>query len=92
MCARVSICLLPAASSFLTVAMHPTTLLSAAMNTRYREERPRYYHAVTRGVIIGALLKRVDPEGRTLGNFIQEEICDKLGTCGERVSIFRHSS
>jgi len=51
----------------------------------YRETRPRYYHSVTRGVIIGALLKRVDPEGRTLGTFIQEEICVKLGikvVCG----------
>jgi len=51
----------------------------------YRHERPRYYHSVTRGVIIGALLKRVDPSGRSLATFIQEEICVKLGirvVCG----------
>ena len=39
----------------------------------------RMYHAITRGWIVNGILRRVDPSGRTLGVFIKEEICDKLG-------------
>lgn len=39
----------------------------------------RMYHAITRGWIINGILRRVDPTGRTLGVFIKEEICNKLG-------------
>jgi CubicO group peptidase (beta-lactamase class C family) len=37
------------------------------------------YHAVTLGLYESELLRRVDPEHRTLGSFFQEEIAGKLG-------------
>ncbi len=40
---------------------------------------PQAYHAVSRGLYSGALLRRVDPQGRTLGTFFQEEIGEPLG-------------
>ena len=39
----------------------------------------RGYHAVTRGHILSCLLQRVDPQGRTVGQFVQQEIAPKLG-------------
>ena len=38
------------------------------------------YHAISLGLYQSALLQRVDPQGRTLGVFLKEEIADKLGT------------
>ncbi len=37
------------------------------------------YHGITLGFYEGELLRRVDPEHRTLGRFFQEEIADPLG-------------
>ena len=37
------------------------------------------YHALTYGWLAGELVRRVDPKGRTLGGFIQEEIADVIG-------------
>jgi CubicO group peptidase (beta-lactamase class C family) len=37
------------------------------------------YHAITIGFYAGELLRRVDPEHRTLGQFFQEEIATPLG-------------
>jgi CubicO group peptidase (beta-lactamase class C family) len=37
------------------------------------------YHAVTLGFYESELLRRVDPQGRTLGRFFAEEIADPLG-------------
>ena len=37
------------------------------------------YHPVSLGLYQNALLQRVDPQGRTLGSFLKEEIADKLG-------------
>jgi len=39
----------------------------------------RHYHAVARGWIVSAVVRRVDPKKRTLGKFIREEICEPLG-------------
>jgi len=39
----------------------------------------RHYHAHTRGWIVSAVLRRVDPKKRTLGKFMQDEICGPLG-------------
>jgi CubicO group peptidase (beta-lactamase class C family) len=41
-------------------------------------KNPRMYHAFTRGWIVNGLLRRVDPKGRSLGQFIKEEISDPL--------------
>ncbi|EAQ98071.1 serine hydrolase domain-containing protein [Congregibacter litoralis] len=38
----------------------------------------REYHAVTRGWIANELFRRVDPQGRTIGEFVKEEISAPL--------------
>ncbi|MAT93575.1 MAG: esterase [Halioglobus sp.] len=42
------------------------------------EER-RQYHALTRGWIVNELFRRVDPDGRTIGQYLREEISGPLG-------------
>jgi CubicO group peptidase (beta-lactamase class C family) len=37
------------------------------------------YHAVTYGFLAGELVRRVDPDRRSLGAFVRDEICDPLG-------------
>lgn len=39
----------------------------------------RDYHALTRGWVVNELFRRVDPQGRTLGEYLQEEIAEPLG-------------
>lgn len=39
----------------------------------------REYHAITRGWIANELFRRVDPSGRTIGEFLREEISVPLG-------------
>jgi CubicO group peptidase (beta-lactamase class C family) len=34
----------------------------------------REYHAVTRGWVVNEIFRRVDPQGRTMGEFLQEDI------------------
>ena len=34
----------------------------------------RHYHACTRGWILSGILRRVDPQGRTLGQFMKDEV------------------
>ena len=43
------------------------------------EEYKREYHAVTRGWIVNEVFRRVDPAGRTIGEFLQEDISGPLG-------------
>lgn len=38
----------------------------------------RQYHALTRGWIVNELFRRVDPSGRTIGEFLREEISGPL--------------
>lgn len=38
----------------------------------------REYHAITRGWIINELFRRVDPKGRTIGQFLREDISGPL--------------
>ncbi|CAF1389289.1 unnamed protein product [Rotaria sordida] len=38
------------------------------------------YHAFTYGWLAGELIRRVDPQRRTIGEFIREEIADRLQT------------
>lgn len=47
------------------------------------KEVPRAYHAVTRGFIINEVVMRADPAGRTMGEFIREEIAIPLGIVGQ---------
>jgi CubicO group peptidase (beta-lactamase class C family) len=40
----------------------------------------REYHAVTRGWIVNEVFRRVDPAGRTIGEFLRADISEALGT------------
>lgn len=42
----------------------------------FKEDSPREYHAVTRGWIVNELFRRVDPQGRTIGEFLDTEFGD----------------
>jgi CubicO group peptidase (beta-lactamase class C family) len=37
------------------------------------------YHAMTRGFVVDGILKRVDPKGRTIGQFFKDEVLTPLG-------------
>eukprot|EP00127_Corallochytrium_limacisporum_P001020 Clim_evm19s34 gene=Clim_evmTU19s34 len=37
------------------------------------------YHAVSRGLFASYLLSRVDPKGRSMGEFMRDEVCEPLG-------------
>ena len=39
----------------------------------------REYHAITRGWIVNEVFRRVDPAGRTIGEFLREEISGPMG-------------
>ena len=46
---------------------------------------PRIYHATSRGYILNQILIRADPKGRTIGQWMHEEVCGKIGAdffCG----------
>jgi len=45
----------------------------------YRPGGKREYHAITRGWIVNELFRRVDPAGRTIGEFLRQEISRPLG-------------
>jgi len=53
-----------------------TTIANSGLNLPVGE---RCYHALTRGWIISAVLRRVDPKQRSLGTFIRDEINEPLG-------------
>jgi len=44
-----------------------------------RAGNPRVYHAITRGWVVNGFLRRVDPQRRSLGVFVREEIAEPLG-------------
>jgi CubicO group peptidase (beta-lactamase class C family) len=46
---------------------------------RYPVHGKREYHALTRGWIVNELFRRVEPTGRTLGEFIRDEVSQPLG-------------
>lgn len=43
------------------------------------ERKRRNYHAMTRGWVVNELFRRVEPKGRTLGEYLKEDIADPLG-------------
>jgi CubicO group peptidase (beta-lactamase class C family) len=45
---------------------------------KFRKEGAREYHAITRGWIVNEVFRRVDPTGRTIGEFLREEISKPL--------------
>jgi len=42
-------------------------------------DSPREYHAATRGYILNEIFRRVEPSGRTMGEFLREDINNKMG-------------
>lgn len=69
--------------------LHPDRLkenavgeIIARQTARFREgeNEQREYHAVTRGWIANEVFRRVEPKGRTMGEFLREEISEPLGT------------
>ena len=50
---------------------HPQTFSEGAGNKRE-------YHAVTRGWIVNEVFRRVDPTGRTIGEFLRQDISDPM--------------
>ncbi|CAE8635598.1 unnamed protein product [Polarella glacialis] len=78
----------PKASVLVTKAMLQdidaleSTIANSGLNTPVGE---RSYHGLTRGWMVSAVLRRVDPKQRTLGAFLRDEIDEPLGTtylCG----------
>jgi CubicO group peptidase (beta-lactamase class C family) len=47
----------------------------------------RTYHAMTRGLILDGILRRVDPAGRGMAQFVSEEICKPLGVTEYHVAL-----
>jgi len=45
---------------------------------RTGSERPREYHAITRGWVANEVFRRADPSGRTIGEYLSEEISGPL--------------
>lgn len=45
---------------------------------RKGDRNKREYHAITRGWIVNEIFRRVDPRGRTVGEFLREEISGPL--------------
>ena len=44
-----------------------------------KENFPRYYHASNRDSILNEVFRRVEPSGRTMGEYLREEICPNFG-------------
>ena len=69
-------------------ALHPHNLTNNALGQvierqtpafREGQDQQREYHAVTRGWIAGELFRRIEPDGRTMGQFLREEISQRFG-------------
>ncbi len=54
------------------IEAHPQKFRSGGGSTRE-------YHAITRGWIVNEVFRRIDPAGRTIGEFLSEEISGPLG-------------
>jgi CubicO group peptidase (beta-lactamase class C family) len=51
---------------------------SHAQNYKPGDQTRREYHALTRGWIVNELFRRLDPAGRTIGEFLREDISGPL--------------
>jgi len=45
-----------------------------------RDDTRREYHAITRGWIANEVFRRIDPAGRTIGEYLREEVSEPLET------------
>jgi CubicO group peptidase (beta-lactamase class C family) len=69
-------------------SLHPENLQENAVGSvierqtqKYRsgQDNKREYHAITRGWIANEVFRRVEPSGRTMGQFLREEVSTPLG-------------
>lgn len=61
------------------IKQNPIGAVIEAQTPRFPEwEGRREYHAITRGWIANELFRRVDPDGRTIGEFLRAEISGPL--------------
>ena len=67
--------LLPARIKANTVGKH---IENHPQHFRDRDKTKREYHAMTRGWVANELFRRVDPDGRTIGEFVQQAISEPL--------------
>ena len=51
---------------------------SHSQNYKSGDQTRREYHALTRGWIVNELFRRIDPAGRTIGEFLREDISGPL--------------
>lgn len=59
---------------------------------KFKGKVPRVYHAVSRGYILSQILMRADPAGRTIGQWMAEELCGPINAdfyCGPSDTRFR---
>ena len=54
-------------------------LESHGLHYSFPERGRREYHAITRGWIVNEIFRRVDPKGRTIGEFLREDITGPIG-------------
>ncbi len=52
------------------IANHPASFVD--------ETSPREYHALTRGWIVNEIVRRVHPEGKTIGEFLQQAVFEPM--------------
>lgn len=55
----------------------------AEQRARHEPGQGRFYHALTRGWLVNEIVRRADPAGRTVGQFLHEEVAVPLGLEGE---------
>lgn len=69
-------------------SLHPEKLRENAVGELVERQTPKFrsgadnqreYHAITRGWIASEVLRRADPQGRTMGQFLREEVSTPLG-------------
>ncbi len=53
-----------------------------------KEELKRSYHFLTRDIILNEIVRRADPAGRTVGEFIRDEIAIPLAITDQVSQIF----
>lgn len=51
------------------------------------DRRWREYHATSRGMIVNEIVRRADPMGRTIGEFVEQEIATPLGISANELFI-----
>lgn len=57
----------------------------AGQKALHKPGEKRQYHAMTRGLIVNEIVRRVDPQGRTVGEVLRDDVAEPLGLMSELV-------